>query len=540
MCPHILRVPDSISASTESANLVLQPDVSGAWENGGVRVVTDLDSDSAGASRLQVEVQSKAPLRWLQLFWRGSFSAGTRFLGDAWERGYGDLEWQSGSPERALPWYFLACDGENTAGYGVETRANALCQWKISAEGITLFLDVRCGGVGVELGQRTLFVAAIREVQSAQASPFAVSQDLCRLLCASPRLPKTPVYGGNDWYYAYGNNSRATILRDSQTIGELAPNIPNRPFMVIDDGWQESRHSRNGEPWPWNGGPWEQATAQFGDMKSVAREMKERGVRPGIWFRPLLSQLDVPQSWRFAPRAQNLAEGLPLDPSVPEVLDLVAADMRRFRDWGFELVKHDFSTYDIFWKWGFDFGDSPASSESWSFADKSRTTAEIIQSLYQTMREAAGDEMLLLGCNTIGHLGAGFFEIQRTGDDTSGREWERTRKMGVNTLAFRMAQHDAFFAVDADCVGLTNEIPWNLNRQWLDLLARSGTPLFVSADPNALGDAQKSALREAFALAATPQAVAEPLDWLDNICPTTWRFSEEIRSYNWFDTPDSL
>ena len=37
----------------------------------------------------------------------------------------------------------------------------------------------------------------------------------------------------------------------------------------------------------------------------------------------------------------------------------------------------------------------------------------------------------------------------RTGDDTSGRIWERTRRMGVNTLAFRLPQHNAFYHIDA-------------------------------------------------------------------------------------------
>ena len=59
--------------------------------------------------------------------------------------------------------------------------------------------------------------------------------------------------------------------------------------------------------------------------------------------------------------------------------------------------------------------------------------------------------------------------------------------MGVNTLAFRGAQHGAFYVADPDCVGVTNAIPWAFNRQWLDLLARSGTMLFVSLAPDALG-----------------------------------------------------
>ena len=100
-------------------------------------------------------------------------------------------------------------------------------------------------------------------------------------------------------------------------------------------------------------------------------------------------------------------------------------------------------------------------------------------------------DALVIGCNTVSHLSAGVFEICRIGDDTSGTEWARTRKMGVNTLAFRGAQHGAFYVADADCVGVTNAVPWAMNRQWLDLLSRSGTMLFVSLAPDALGADQR-------------------------------------------------
>ena len=105
--------------------------------------------------------------------------------------------------------------------------------------------------------------------------------------------------------------------------------------------------------------------------------------------------------------------------------------------------------------------------------------------------------------------------------------------MGVNTLAFRMPQHDAFFAVDADCVGLTNDVAWEKNAQWLDLLARSGTPLFVSADPSALGTEQLAAIREAFARAAVARDVAEPLDWRTSLTPSHWKTADGERHYDW-------
>ena len=78
------------------------------------------------------------------------------------------------------------------------------------------------------------------------------------------------------------------------------------------------------------------------------------------------------------------------------------------------------------------------------------------------IKAAAEDNTLILGCNTIGHLAAGLAHINRTGDDTSGKEWERVRKYGVNTLAFRMLHHGAFYEADADCAALTSELDGSL------------------------------------------------------------------------------
>ena len=94
--------------------------------------------------------------------------------------------------------------------------------------------------------------------------------------------------------------------------------------------------------------------------------------------------------------------------------------------------------------------------------------------LYGAILRAAGDSPVL-GCNCMGHLGAGLMHLNRTGDDTSGVLWERTRQRGVNTLAFTLPQHGSFFAIDADCVGITGKIDWELNRRWLQLLSESGT-----------------------------------------------------------------
>jgi alpha-galactosidase len=520
----ILRPPDRVFAHVESERLSLERIASGEWVRGGVRVETASLPD-----RLAVRAGTDVPLRRLHLRWSLAFPPGLRLLGDHWERGYGDLEWRGIVPERPMPWFFLAHDGRRTHGYGVRTGAGALAHWQVDAEGVSLWLDVRCGGRGVELKGRTLEAATVvaREGREGE-SAFAAARAFCAVLHDRPLLPSSPAYGGNSWYSAYDRIDADLVRAMTEDVVALSPPGENRPFAVIDSGWQVSIgiHAASG-------GPWREPNRLFPPMMKLSDEIRSRGARPGIWMRPLVTVDRVPDSWTLpVSRFKGDYPGVVLDPSVPEVLALVREDVARLaREWRYDLVKHDFTTYDLFGRWGFEMGPS-MTVDGWSFADRGRTSAEIVGALYAAIREAAGPSVVI-GCNTIGHLGAGFFELQRTGDDTSGREWERTRKMGVNTMAFRLPQHGTFFAADADCAPITKALPWSLAEQWLRLVAASGTPLFLSHTREALGPEQRAAVREAFALAAVVQPPAEPLDWLETTCPRRWRFGSREADFAW-------
>lgn len=473
-----------------------------------------------GASQLRLSGPDQAVTR-VELRWRGSTAGVRAILGDAWERGYGDLEWREIVADRVMPWYCAAFDGDATHGYGVRTGAAAFCFWQIDDGGITLAADVRSGGVALELGERTLDVCAIvaREGRLGE-SPFAALRALCRALCSSQRRAMPPIIGSNDWYYAYGNNSAASFLADARRIAELSPEGTTRPFAVVDDGWQPERQDKR------DVGVWNHGNNKFGEMTAVADAVGRAGARPGIWIRPLLATGDTPDAWRLS-RSRAV-----LDPTVPEALRKVSEDVAGLREWGFELVKHDYTTFDLFGRWGFQM-DSSLTQDGWKFAEgPKRTTAEVIAGLYSAIRAAARDAVII-GCNTVSHLSAGVFDICRIGDDTSGTDWARTRKMGVNSLAFRGAQHGAFYIADADCAPVTRELPWTLGRQWLDLVARSGTALFVSLAPDALTAERKADVRAALARASRPQPLAEPLDWMHTITPTRWLLDGEERRYQW-------
>src|SRR6185503_96451 len=155
----------------------------------------------------------------LQLRWRGSLAPTRLIMGDAWERGYGDIEWRGLVPDRVMPWYFAAWDGRLTHGYGVRTGAKAFCFWQADAQGISLWIDVRSGGVGLELGERSLIACDVlcRAGRDGETA-FAAIHAFCRQMCPNPRLPPKPVYGSNDWYWAYGKNSAATVIADAQHI----------------------------------------------------------------------------------------------------------------------------------------------------------------------------------------------------------------------------------------------------------------------------------------------------------------------------------
>lgn len=527
MLKNILKLnrPDFIELTTETKT------VTSKWENDDYNlddINVNLNQDNEHLAIFLTAQTSK--VKWIKLRWNNlSWDKNVRFLGDAWERGYGDMEWKGMNPNRFMPWYFCAKSEAKSVCYGVKVRPSAMCFWQVDSLGMTLFLDVRCGGSGVNLKGRVIKLADIIACEMRDCTSFEAMQEFCGQMCEDPILPKYPVYGSNNWYYAYGKSSESEILADCDYILNLTKGIENKPYMVIDDCWQE--HHRLNE---YNGGPWTKGNEKFPDMKALAEKLVQKGVRPGIWVRLLLNEDEnIKNEWR-------LAHNNCLDPTNPEALNYIKEDIKRICNWGYTLIKHDFSTFDLFGKWGFQM--SPlVTDDGWHFYDDSLTSAEVVKLLYKAILdasvEASNGETLILGCNTIGHLGAGYMHINRTGDDTSGVDWERTRFMGVNTLAFRLPQHGKFYEIDADCVGIDGGISWSMNKQWADVLAQSGTPLFISVRPNILDETEKQELHEILKVASKQEHHVIPVDWEETTCPEHWQDKDHDIDckYQWFE-----
>ena len=450
-------------------------------------------------------------VKFIELEWNFKSDEDTYVLGDAWERSYGELEFRKlKDNERLLPWYFIATDKKSCFCFGVKTQPNAFISFTYNADGIRALVDCRNGGCGVHLNGRKIHLATFVFKEYETDDVFASLCDYCHTLCDNPILPKERIYGGNNWYYAYGESSYEEIMEDARLISEI-------PFEVIDDCWQINSCE----------GPW-LPNEKFGDMKKLADEIKEIGARPGIWVR-LLHNRDssITEEMRILRKGKRKY----LDPTHPDVKNFIKADIERIKSWGYELIKHDFTTFDLFGGWGRELNPSVTDNEEWGFYDKSKTNAEIVLDLYRLIKETAGD-IYIIGCNTVSHLCAGLVEINRTGNDTSGREWEATKKNGVNTLAFRLAQNEAFYMIDADCVGILDDnIPWEKNRQWLHVLSVSNSPLFVSCTDK-LNAEQKNDLIAAYNTYQKKHTV-RPVDIYENKTPSLWLIDGKTAEYEW-------
>ena len=507
---NIIRQPDDILVSTDSHPL--------SRDFGDIKVRFEQENRSL---KTFVYAKTEKP-KFICLRWNYKTQEPIRVMGDKWERAYADLFWSSINPEQFMPWYFFISNGTQTTGIGVKVRPNSFVSFEYDDRGVTAWVDVRCGAMGVDLNGRELHACTFVNESYSGISSFNAAVEFCKVMSPDPILPKEPVYGSNNWYYAYGESSREQILKDSEFVASLAKGLSNRPYMVIDDGWTEKMTE----------GPWI-PNDKFGNMGTLAQEIKAKGVKPGIWVR-LLADPDLSlknPEWQLKRDCQNYTP--PIDPSHPVIKDYLRETLRRIRGWGYELLKHDYSTCDLFEGFGLNFNGMITKEENWSFYDKCKTSAEITLDFYRLIREET-EGMVLIGCDTIPHLCAGLVEINRVGDDTSSKSWSRTRAFGINSLAFRLPQNKNFYMVDADCVCIFGDyIPWEMNRQWLDLLARSGTPLFVSCDPASATHEMIDDIKKAFKIASVSDDIAEPLDWEYNKNPSLWLINDKKTEYDW-------
>ncbi len=469
-------------------------------------------------------------IKRVKLRWRGDMSDVLLMLGDELARIVSSMDgnWVGLCPEKKMPWYFQVFDGEKINCFGVKTQPNAFCHFQCDQSGITLWVDLRSGGSGVLLKEPLEAAQVVCMEGDPSHNPFEDARAFCRMMCPNPNLPKEPVFGANNWYWAYGNISHDIVMEETKYLKEMTRDCVCNPYMIIDDGWQLLQHTKGS--YNYNGGPWSMVNDRFTSMEYTAKKIKEMGAKPGIWFRPLRTAVNVPEE--AISKTPIKFDGIPLDCSHPYVLENVAKDVQMIRGWGYELIKHDFSTYDTIGRPG-----NPDSEHK--LYDNSITTCMALKKLYNTIQQNAGGAVVI-GCNTINHLSAGIHQVQRASDDTSGNHWALSRRNGVHCLV-RLPQNGTFFQHDPDCAAFTHRVDHDINLDFLEACAITGATAIASVTPGCLTKERIKRIHGIYRTASIGGLGAIPSRWIGNDEPNRFETPDgKEYIYDWYKIYDGV
>ena len=217
------------------------------------------------------------------------------------------------------------------------------------------------------------------------------------------RRNKGAVYGWCSWYDRTTKIDAAHVLEVTQTIGDN-PNTFGKGIVQIDDGYQKM----DGD---WSG------NQKFPEgMAAVAKEIREVGCIPGVWFAPLMIHPEHPWGKANPEAIQSNAKGISsfmnpnsfhpdganwINPDHPKSKPFLFNIIRDARERGFGYIKIDFNGIGS------------------RFVDPTKTRMQVFRDLYTLYREAAGDEMYILSCLGRPTRGVvGFIDAARVGPDS--------------------------------------------------------------------------------------------------------------------------
>ncbi|MCC6648331.1 MAG: alpha-galactosidase [Polyangiaceae bacterium] len=238
-------------------------------------------------------------------------------------------------------WTLTYVGGREHALFVGATTSSRLKPW-IAVGGVDGEVRLRAAAGGT--GERV----ALRAGETLLGERFFVSTGLpfdqyaARLPSRRAAHPVAPPVGWNSWYELWDSVDEAAV-RDNARLAKaaLAPVIPpgERPFVVVDDGWQRA----------W--GDWRPSEARFpSGLDGLARDLDADGARLGVWLAPLLASGES-EVWAAHPDwfVPGLVYPHPkhgdmrvLDVTHPGAAAHLTAALEQLVAWGVSLVKIDF------------------------------------------------------------------------------------------------------------------------------------------------------------------------------------------------------
>lgn len=401
----------------------------------------------------------------------------------------------------------LGCDGltsgdTNRASYAFlaaadpKTRAGVVAGWLTDERGSGIVLSKPVDGKLTIEGRVDYGKLQLKAGESTDGELFAVGHfddSLGGLEAYADAVAKVnhvklrPIPSGYCTWYSKPHGGAA----DEKSLAELASFVHDKlePFgfsvVQIDDKWQiRSRdyttHKPNG-PYP-------------SGMKGTADNLRRLGLTAGIWFIPFgwdpkSPTFDGHQDFFVHRRDGSLYEvkwaGTCLDMTHPGARELLRNTVSRItHDWGYKYLKIDglwtgMATEILY--------PNPAVRDDKIgeavFHDASATNLQVYRSGLKLVREAAGEDVFIDGCNVAQNMRTlagsyGLVDGMRVGRDI-GANWDNI--LHSMTMASRLYfYHGRVWHNDPDCLMLRAPLTLDQARAWGSWIAISGQLNLVS------------------------------------------------------------
>ena len=334
---------------------------------------------------------------------------------------------------------------------------------------------------------------------------------------------ENPPVGWCSWYAGYfADITEGEVLKNLQHTAL----IPGLTYFQIDDGWESKVGTATA------GIPEHDNTKFPNGMKWLADAIRAKGGKAGLWIRPF-------KGWGESTGVPEWARGATLDISHPEARAWLSGLARRLvQEWGYEYLKFDFVTYDLFGKWGMELPENLG--RLGGVADDTITNITAFRLALEAMRQGAGEECFLLGCNCLLAPAFGIVDGMRIGDDVSVGHWERTVLMGAKSVAPLRFLNGNVWWNDPDCMMAQEPMSPAEARLWNTFVLFTGGLPIVSSKLYELSEERREILAKTLSV---QHLHARPLLSDEEIPPIWWSsFGEgdertvKIGLLNWSDT----
>lgn len=302
--------------------------------------------------------------------------------------------------------------------------------------------------------------------------------------------PDKNLRGWCSWYQYYNKISPDILYQNLKAIEDRGIKLD---FFQIDDGYQKAV------------GDWfKQKPAFNGKMKELALAIKESGLKPGIWIAPFTVSERSDQFKKHPEFILKTESGKPIkagynpfwkchyygqDVTHPRFIEYLKEVVDTYvNQWGFESLKCDFL---------FTTALQGAIHHSLFL-----TSASILKSGLNLIRETAGPETIITGCGSPLPSGIGYVDAMRIGPDT-GDFWihfssgiARTGSMvgvrnSIRNIMVRSPMHKKLWLNDPDCLMIRDQgtkLARGERRSQIDAITLSGGVLTYSDDFTSLSD----------------------------------------------------